>query len=82
MDQETTALYHRIRETESLTRIYLAMEGKPGQQRKIRWRPIEANEDYMKLSVNALEQGSEEWIESCGNKTLHPSIEEVEDEDE
>ena len=36
----------------------------------------------MKLSVNALEQGSEEWIESCGNETLHPSIEEVEDEDE
>ena len=35
----------------------------------------------MKLSVNALEQGSEEWIESCGNETLHPSIEEVEDED-
>ena len=36
----------------------------------------------MKLSVNAPEQGSEEWIESCGNETLHPSIEEVEDEDE
>ena len=36
----------------------------------------------MKLSVNALEKGSEEWIESCGNETLHPSIEEVEDEDE
>ena len=36
----------------------------------------------MKLSVNALEQGSEEWIESCGNETLHPSIEEIEDEDE
>ena len=52
------------------------------KQRKIRWRPIEANEDYMKLSVNAPEQGSEEWIESCGNETLHPSIEEAEDEDE
>ena len=52
------------------------------KQRKIRWRPIEANEDCMKLSVNALEQGSEEWIESCGNETLHPSIEEVKDEDE
>ena len=52
------------------------------KQRKIRWRPIEANEDYMKLSVNTPEQGSEEWIESCGNETLHPSIEEVEDEDE
>ena len=36
----------------------------------------------MKLSVNALEQGSEEWIESCSNETLHPSIEEIEDEDE
>ena len=36
----------------------------------------------MKLSVNAPEQGSEEWIEPCGNKTLHPSIEEVKDEDE
>ena len=36
----------------------------------------------MKLSVNAPEQGSEEWIESCGNETLHPSIEEVKDEDE
>ena len=51
------------------------------KQRKIRWRPIEANEDCMKLSVNAPEQGSEEWIESCGNETLHPSIEEVEDKD-
>ena len=29
MDQEATALYHRIRETESLTQIYLVMEGKP-----------------------------------------------------
>ena len=36
----------------------------------------------MKLLVNAPEQGSEEWIESCSNETLHPSIEEVEDEDE
>ena len=52
------------------------------KQRKIRWQPIEANEDYMELSVNAPEQGSKEWIESCGNETLHPSIEEVEDEDE
>ena len=36
----------------------------------------------MELSVNAPEQGSKEWIEPCGNETLHPSIEEVEDEDE
>ena len=35
----------------------------------------------MKLSVNTPEQGSEEWIESCSNETLHPSIKEVEDED-
>ena len=52
------------------------------KQRKIKWQPIEANEDYMRLSVNAPEQGSEEWIESCGNETLHPFIEEIEDEDE
>ena len=52
------------------------------KQRKIRWQPIEVNKDYMKLSVNAPEQGSEEWIESCSNETLHPSIEEVKDEDE
>ena len=52
------------------------------KQGKIKWRPIEANEDYMKLSVNTPEQGSEEWIESCSNKTLHPFIEETEDEDE
>ena len=36
----------------------------------------------MRLSVNMPEQGSEEWIESCGNETLHPFIEEIEDEDE
>ena len=36
----------------------------------------------MKLSVNMPEQGSEEWIESCSNETLHPFIEEIEDEDE
>ena len=30
MNQETMALHHRIRETESLTRIYLAMKRKPG----------------------------------------------------
>ena len=36
----------------------------------------------MRLSVNTPEQGSEEWIESCGNETLHLSIEEIEDEDE
>ena len=36
----------------------------------------------MGLSVNTPEQGSEEWIESCGNETLHPFIKEVEDEDE
>ena len=52
------------------------------KQGKIKWRPIEANEDYMGLSVNMPEQGSEEWIESCGNETLHPFIEEIEDEDE
>ena len=52
------------------------------KQWKIRWRPIEANEDYKRLLVNALEQGSKEWIESCGNETLHPSIKEIEDEDE
>ena len=38
------------------------------KQRKIKWQPIEANEDYMRLSVNTPEQGSEEWIESCGNE--------------
>ena len=52
------------------------------KQGKIKWQPIEANDDYMKLSVNAPEQGSEEWIESCGNETLHPFIEEIKDEDE
>ena len=36
----------------------------------------------MKLSVNAPEPGSEEWIESCSNETLHLFIEEIEDEDE
>ena len=36
----------------------------------------------MGLSVNMPKQGSEEWIESCGNETLHPFIEEIEDEDE
>ena len=51
------------------------------KQGKIRWQPIEANEDYMRLSVNTPEQGSEEWIESCSNETLHPSIEEIKDED-
>jgi len=49
----------------------------------IRWRPqIEANEDCAILPVNTPEQGSEEWVEFCGKETLHPSIEEVEDEDE
>jgi hypothetical protein len=52
------------------------------QTGNIKWRPIEANEDYMKLSVNTPEQGSEEWIESYGNETLHPFIEEIKDEDE
>jgi len=48
----------------------------------IRWRPIEANEDCAILPVNMPEQGSEEWVEFHGNETLHPSIEEVEDEEE
>jgi len=52
------------------------------QTSEIRWRPIEANEDCAILPVNTPEQGSEEWVEIRGNKTLHPSIEEVEDEEE
>ena len=36
----------------------------------------------MGLSVNTPEQGSEEWIESCGNETLYPFIKKVKDEDE
>jgi len=48
----------------------------------IRWRPIEANEDCAILPVNTPEQGSEEWVEPRGNETLHPSIEEVKDEEE
>ena len=31
-DQETTTLRHWIRKTKSLTRIYLATEGKPGHR--------------------------------------------------
>ena len=31
-DQEATALYHQIRETESFTWIYLVTKGKPGHQ--------------------------------------------------
>jgi len=34
------------------------------------------------LPVNTPEQGSEKWVEFRGNETLHPSIEEIEDEDE
>ena len=39
-DQETTALHHWTRETESLTQIYLAMERKPGHR-------LETMEDQM-----------------------------------
>jgi len=52
------------------------------QTGEIRWRPIEANEDCAILPVNTPEQGSEEWVEFRDNETLHPSIEEVEDEEE
>jgi len=52
------------------------------QNGEIRWRPIEANEDCAILPVNTPEQGSEEWVESRGNETLHPSIEEIDDEEE
>ena len=79
------ALHHQIREKKVLLRFTWLWKENPDidwKQGKIKWRPIEANEDYTKLSVNAPEQGSEEWIESCGNKTLHPFIEEIEDEDE
>jgi hypothetical protein len=52
------------------------------QTGEIKWRPIEANEDCVELPVNTPEQGSEEWVEPCGNETFHPFIEEVEDEEE
>ena len=63
MDQETMTPYHQIRETKVLLGFtWLQKENLDidWKQGKIKWRSIEANEDYMRLSVNTPEQGSEE----------------------